>query len=156
MAIEPANQLTPETDTRFPSGPWTGYFVQKHRPPGRHWMELQLTFRDSLIRGEGRDWVGKFVVTGRYQLEDGKCSWTKKYLGKHDVVYKGYNEGRGIWGTWQIPPLLKDGFYIWPLEMGDPTARRATQSVNELEWTETESLELVQIERRIAMDSNVG
>ena len=144
MAGEGSQKLTVEMDARFPSGPWRGFFIQKHRPPGRHWMDLQLTFRDSLIRGEGRDWVGQFVVTGRYQLEDGKCSWRKKYLGKHEVAYKGYNEGRGIWGTWEIPPLLKDGFQIWPHGMGDPSADCAMQAVEQPEWSETDSLEPIE------------
>lgn len=114
-----------ETDPRFPSGPWTGFFVQP-LIPGRHLMELRLTFRSGEMTGEGRDWVGDFVVRGRYAIEDGKCYWTKRYVGKHDVFYKGYNEGKGIWGTWEIPPSQGDsgwhgGFHIWPEGMGDPT-----------------------------------
>ena len=64
---------------------------------------------------------------GRYSLADGKCHWTKSYLGKHDVFYQGYNEGKGIWGTWEIPagptqPLgWRGGFHIWPEGMADPT-----------------------------------
>ena len=69
--------------------------------------------------GEGRDWVGRFVCTGRYDLTDGRCHWTKRYLGRHDVFYKGYNEGKGIWGAWEIPQgadglRWTGGFYIWP------------------------------------------
>lgn len=141
MAGETAQVPAFETDTRFPSGPWTGFFVQSQRPPGRHWMDLQLTFRDSLIRGDGRDWVGKFIITGHYQLVDGRCWWTKKYLGKHDVFYKGYNEGRGIWGTWEIPPLLKGGFHIWPLGTGDASASSVGVQNEEPEWAGAESLE---------------
>ena len=33
-----------ETDPRFPSGRWTGFFLQK-AVPGRHLMELRLQFR---------------------------------------------------------------------------------------------------------------
>ena len=33
-----------EQDSRFPSGPWKGFFLQPVLP-GRHWMELNLTFR---------------------------------------------------------------------------------------------------------------
>ena len=109
-----------ETDPRFPSGRWTGFFVQP-LIPGRHQMELHLTFRQGALTGEGRDWVGKFVMSGRYDTADGRCHWTKRYLGKHDVYYKGYNEGKGIWGTWQIPPLWNGGFHIWPEGMADPT-----------------------------------
>jgi hypothetical protein len=104
---------TLETDPRFPSGPWTGYFLQRS-VPGRHRMELRLTFRNGSLTGEGRDWVGRFVVRGRYSTEDGKCYWTKRYLGKHDVFYQGYNEGKGIWGTWEIHGSDRGGFHIWP------------------------------------------
>ena len=107
-----------ETDPRFPSGPWTGYFLQKVIP-GRHLMELQITFRHGEMCGEGRDWVGTFTLHGHYDLADGKCRWTKRYLGKHDVCYQGFNEGKGIWGTWQItsiddPDIGCGGFHIWP------------------------------------------
>ena len=109
-----------ETDPRFPSGPWTGFFLQPLLP-GRHLMELRLTFRSGTLTGEGRDWVGLFVVRGRYELDNGRCYWTKRYLGKHDVFYRGYNEGKGIWGTWEIPSFGRGGFHIWPENMGDPT-----------------------------------
>src|SRR5262245_33233040 len=114
-------QRTPEPDSRFPSGPWTGFFLQPRRPPGKHWMALQLTFSECSMRGEGRDLIGRFIITGRYSVEDGKCRWTKKYLGQHDVHYEGYNEGRGIWGFWFIPPSFRGGFHIWPEAMGDPS-----------------------------------
>src|SRR5262249_37707846 len=89
-------------------------------------MELRLTFRQGVVTGEGRDWVGAFLLRGGYSVTDGRCHWTKRYLGKHDVYYKGFNEGRGIWGTWEIPssiPLLRPhgGFPILPEGMPDPT-----------------------------------
>jgi hypothetical protein len=109
-----------ETDPRFPSGPWTGFFLQKSIP-GRHMMELRLTFQNGNMTGEGRDWVGHFHIDGHYQITDGKCYWTKKYVGKHDVFYQGFNEGKGIWGVWEIGELARGGFHIWPEGMGDPT-----------------------------------
>ena len=89
-------------------------------------MELHLSFFQENIKGEGRDRVGEFVLTGKYTLSDGKCHWTKRYIGKHDVYYEGFNEGKGIWGVWQIPPSHGDGGYrgafnIWPEGMADPT-----------------------------------
>ena len=109
-----------ETDPRFPSGPWTGFFLMEHWP-GRHQMELHLSFRQGAMSGEGRDRIGPFLIRGKYTLGDGKCHWTKRYIGKHDVAYQGYNEGKGIWGLWEIPPSSKGGFHIWPEGMGDPT-----------------------------------
>lgn len=106
-----------EQDSRFPSGPWEGYFLQ----PGsgnRHVMELVLNFREGVIRGEGRDFVGEFLFKGTYDRESGKCWWCKRYIGRHDVAYQGYNEGRGIWGVWEITSNFKGGFHIWPVGQG--------------------------------------
>src|SRR4051812_37987332 len=108
-----------ETDPRFPSGPWTGFFLQKVLP-GRHLMEMRLTFRNGELTGEGRDWVGLFHLKGTYSVQDGKCLWTKHYVGRHDVFYDGFNEGRGIWGVWDMPIYhQRGGFHIWPEGMAD-------------------------------------
>src|SRR5947208_948409 len=114
-----------ETDPRFPSGPWTGYFLQP-AVPGRHLMELHLAFQHGQMTGDGRDYVGDFIVRGAYSLGDGTCYWTKRYVGKHDVFYHGYNEGKGIWGVWEIPATqeyaaLRGGFHIWPEGMSEAT-----------------------------------
>lgn len=116
-----------ELDGRFPSGEWTGFFLQ---PPStsRHWMQLHLTFRAGILKGQGSDWVGPFTMDGGYKLEDGRCWWTKRYTGQHDVSYSGYNEGKGIWGVWHIPPAAKGGFHIWPAGMADPTHSALTQT----------------------------
>jgi hypothetical protein len=108
-----------ETDPRFPSGRWTGFFLQK-AVPGRHLMELRLQFQSGTMTGEGRDWVGPFLVRGQYDVADGRCHWQKRYVGRHDVFYRGFNEGKGIWGTWLIYPVT-GGFHIWPEGMPDPT-----------------------------------
>ena len=121
-----------ETDPRFPSGPWTGYFLQK-QIPGKHLMELRLTFQNGGMTGEGRDWVGSFLIRGRYQVADGKCYWTKRYIGRHDVFYQGFNEGKGIWGTWEIDSAehghWRGGFHIWPEGMPDPTQRHLAEAL---------------------------
>lgn len=83
------------------------------------------------MNGEGRDRIGPFLIRGRYNLDDGKCRWTKKYIGKHDVAYHGYNEGKGIWGIWEIPPSWRGGFQIWPTAIGDPTLVRLARAIDE-------------------------
>jgi hypothetical protein len=121
-----------ETDPRFPSGPWTGFFLDR-RVPGRHMMELQLTFQNGVMQGEGRDYVGKFLVRGKYQTSDGQCYWTKRYVGKHDIFYRGFNEGKGIWGVWELTFLhlkLQGGFHIWPEGMPDPSAPHLTEAAD--------------------------
>jgi hypothetical protein len=117
-----------ETDPRFPSGPWTGFFLQP-LIPGRHRMELRLTFRHGAVEGEGRDWVGAFLIRGRYATEDGRCHWTKRYIGRHDVFYRGFNEGKGIWGVWEMPAYgQRGGFHIWPEGTPDPTGAHLTEA----------------------------
>jgi hypothetical protein len=130
MTANPPEMPGVEPDGRFPSGPWTGFFLQPLLP-GKHWMELKLTFRDGTMEGEGRDRVGEFRIKGRYQVDDGKCWWTKTYIKRHSLVYHGYNEGKGIWGTWEESPRNKGGFHIWPEAMGDPTQIRLAESVDE-------------------------
>lgn len=136
MSTETPDRL--ETDPRFPTGLWRGFFVQTHYPPGRYPTELHLTFREGRIGGEGRDWVGRFVVAGRYDLGDGRCSWSKRYLGRHEVLYHGYNEGKGIWGTWEINEsdesensfYVKGGFHIWPQGMPDPCTPQLSEEAD--------------------------
>ena len=120
-------EQTFEQDGRFPSGPWTGFFLQ---PPStaRHWMELRLAFRGGTLRGDGHDQIGAFTLDGHYDVADGCCRWTKPYVGQHEVTYAGHNEGKGIWGRWEIPPTGRGGFHIWPAGMADPTeATRTTE-----------------------------
>jgi hypothetical protein len=121
----------PETDPRFPSGPWIGFWIQKNFPAGKHSMELQLFFCEGKITGEGRDWVGAFTVTGRYELSSGVCHWIKQYVRRHAVAYKGFNEGKGIWGKWEIASHgLHGGFHIWPEGLSDPTGTQLHEAAD--------------------------
>ena len=114
LPIKQSPESLLEQDDRFPSGPWEGFYLQPDHP-GRHGMELYLTFQEGRLRGEGRDVIGEFLLNGTYECDSGKCWWSKRYLGKHDVAYQGYNEGRGIWGVWEISTNFKGGFHIWPV-----------------------------------------
>jgi hypothetical protein len=112
-----------ESDSRFPSGKWGGFFTYKGLP-GKHAMELILTFSQGKMTGSGRDRIGEFTIDGAYQVNDGKCMWIKQYIGKHKVGYRGFNEGKGIWGTWDLTALgstFTGGFHIWPEGMPDPS-----------------------------------
>jgi hypothetical protein len=107
-----------ELDLRFASGPWTGFFLQ-YWFPGRNTTNLHLTCRAGELEGEGRDWVGPYTVWGTYDPGSGRCEWTKTYLGRHSVAYRGVNDGRGIWGVWELPQLGglfidRGGFHVWP------------------------------------------
>ena len=106
-----------EDDVQFPSGPWTGFY-NYGGPEDRHRMDIHLTFARGGIAGEGGDDIGPFMVRGRYDAATKDCHWTKTYLGRHDVFYRGCRDAHGIWGTWEIPPWAKGGFHIWPRAQG--------------------------------------
>src|SRR5262245_53550724 len=131
-----------EQDPRFPSGAWTGFFLQ-YWLPGRHQTDLCLTCRDGELAGTGRDWVGAYTVDGHYDPATGRCEWIKKYLGKHSVAYRGVNDGRGSWGVWEIRQLGglyvdRGGFHIWPegtnVSAASDETERAVLAVMEKEF----------------------
>jgi hypothetical protein len=114
-------------DELFPSGPWVGFY--NYNPGDKHQMELDLTFANGKVTGTGIDDVGRFVINGRYDTTTLECWWTKTYPGSHDVFYRGFREGKGIWGTWEITAFDHGGFHIWPRAAGDgeTTEQKATQ-----------------------------
>ena len=92
-------------------------------------MDLHLTFSHGKVTGEGTDDVGPFVVKGQYDVKNAECWWMKTYVGGHDVYYRGFREGKGIWGTWEIGASTRGGFQIWPLgeAEGESHAERASE-----------------------------
>ena len=77
-------------------------------------MDLVLIFADHTVSGDGSDDIGQFVLAGRFDDTNGECYWTKTYIGGHEVYYRGFREGKGIWGLWELPNE-SGGFHIWPL-----------------------------------------
>jgi hypothetical protein len=122
----------------FPSGPWTGFYT--YRPKDRHRMDLDLTFANGKLTGDGHDDVGRFKVRGDYSEQTLECSWTKTYVGAHSVFYRGFREGKGIWGTWEITLSNHGGFHIWPKRRGagdaETTATEAKQPAGPIEKRE--------------------
>lgn len=102
----------------FPSGPWVGFYSYCS-PADKHRMDLHLTFATGRMTGDGNDDVGRFVIAGRYDAESLECYWTKNYPGSHDVFYRGFREGKGIWGTWELTSDCRGGFHIWPRGSGE-------------------------------------
>ena len=100
----------------YPSGPWTGYYQQSGR---QFRQDLDLQFTNGVMTGTGSDSLGRFTVHGSYGENGGEVRWTKRYFGRHRVFYRGFREGKGIWGIWEIPPRDRSGFHIWPLGAGE-------------------------------------
>jgi hypothetical protein len=119
-----------QAETLFPSGPWRGYYVYNdHRGRGR--MDLELKFTTGVVTGSGTDPVGFFTIKGVYDVESLEVNWTKTYPGSHDVLYRGFREGRGIWGTWKILPACAGGFMIWPKGMGEESQEKVYEEIQE-------------------------
>ena len=112
-----------ETDPRFPSGPWIGFWIQ--RGFGKQKMSLSLAFINGRVVGCGRDVVGRFDFNGIYDLKTGRVQMVKLYERAHRVDYDGTNQGDGmwLWGVWSIR-TIRGGFHLWPEDEDDPTQRQ--------------------------------
>ena len=108
------------SDEQFPSGPWVGFY--NYQPGDRHRMDLRLTFAQGRMSGDGDDDVGRFTIRGRYDATTRECHWTKSYISAHDVSYRGFRDGKGIWGAWEIKEFTHGGFHIWPKLAGEAQA----------------------------------
>ncbi len=102
-----------EPDSRLPSGEWTGFYLEDHQPR-RGWMHLYLNFSGNSVRGEGADYVGPWTISGAYDLNTGVIQWVKKYVGKHEVHYRGRITANGVEGGWDIRNWNNGLFHIWP------------------------------------------
>ena len=117
----PTGREQHETDDRFPTGAWTGFYLQPDSRR-RHGMDLFLEFIENRVSGKGHDPVGESTINGAYDLTTAECSWTKQYVGQHRVEYAGQARRRGIVGQWRVPgqPEVWSGpFFVWPRAFGD-------------------------------------
>lgn len=96
----------------FPSGRWSGFYVYAG-DSAQHPMSARIKFTGGTIFGEGADEIGAFTLSGWYSEESGDCAWVKRYLGAHEVDYRGARDGKGIWGTWRLDEY-RGGFHLWP------------------------------------------
>ena len=98
----------------FPSGEWEGFYTYAFGGDAhRNMMSFALTFKNGKVSGSGIDNINRFIWRGSYDTEKLRCSMQKRYS-THVVLYDGYVDQNGIWGTWEIPPYDRGGFHIWP------------------------------------------
>lgn len=116
--------------TLFPSGDWYGFYTY-HGDTGRHPMDIRFTFENGRVSACGGDPVGEFILTGAYDERNRECYWNKQYLGAHTVFYRGYRDGKGIWGNWELRGS-KGGFHIWPLG-GDEAVESEAEEKTEVQ-----------------------
>lgn len=117
----------------FPSGDWYGFYTYDQRP-GWHPMDIRFTFEHGRVSASGGDPIGEFVLEGSYSEETRECVWTKTYPGRHTVAYRGFREGRGIWGTWKVGGAA-GGFQVWPLLFDGLVDARVEEAAEPVEQT---------------------
>lgn len=125
-----------ETDPRFGSGRYRGFYVQFGI---RTAQEMTLSFAGGRVTGWGLDPVGRFDVTGSYDVDRGRALWTKHYPGRHTVHYDVTAEVQhGMWGLWQIRGYLGDrgGFQLWPVGGNGATEQREAEASPPVETAE--------------------
>lgn len=71
---------------------------------GRQEMkDLVIEFDEFELTGRGRDCVGEFTLTGTVRPDNAEVSITKRYTGRHTVIYEGQHDGEGmIHGAWAL------------------------------------------------------
>merc|ERR1712183_343429 len=90
---------------------------------GDHEMRFDnVTWQHGEFHAKGRDKIGAFTMNGT--AEDGEIEFTKQYIGKHSVYYKGYidnddsdsdDDDAVMAGTWTLDEgccTQKDQFYL--------------------------------------------
>lgn len=124
---------TAESDSRFPSGEWVGFWVQRSLYGNdRKRVEFTLRFANGEVTGQGRDFIDQCVIRGRYDVKSGEVTFQKRHVNlRYDVFYRGFAEQvkKGIWGVWELPSD-RDGFHIWPKGIADPTVDRLEEEAD--------------------------
>lgn len=102
----------------FPSGRWVG--IQKCVGHGTLRLALLLTFKSGKIEGSSVLPDETVTIQGTYDGESLECRFTFRFDRPGDIDgFRGFREGRGIWGTWQCPVVgCTGGFQIWPAADG--------------------------------------
>lgn len=108
--MEHASNDQLETHPHFPSGNWEGFYLEQG---AKQPVACVLEFKQGVVTGRGSDPVGAFDWSGTYDREEGTCTMTKQYLGRHQVIYRGHVDENGIWGQWSIRGQ-GEGFHHWP------------------------------------------
>ena len=93
---------------------WTGWFKQGEDPTD---MTLDLHVDETGVFGLGSDTVGNFVMRGIYQMDTGVIRFIKKYIGQHEVLYRGMLtiNDNGMYlvdGEWEIIDNCKGVFHL--------------------------------------------
>ncbi len=100
----------------FPSGPWTGFY-NYGRSTRKHRMDLVLTLLITRLRRRKRRHrsIRSYRAVRRHKR---RMLLDEDLHRRTRVYYRGFREGKGIWGLWELPNE-SGGFHIWPLGQGE-------------------------------------
>lgn len=93
--------LRTRSSAALPSGMWDGHYRQ-------HFFDnpqaMTLEFADGIIRGDGNDHLGDFMIDGEYRIDrwSTRLGWIKTYERAHSVLYLGTFDGNRIAGKWSV------------------------------------------------------
>ena len=105
-----------ETDKRYPSGLWIGYWMQGFIFRRE---QMTLTFSGGKVTGDGSDSLGAFRISGCYCVDTGAVSLRKTYDKCPDVSHAGETGEFCIYGTRQIDGIQQEGDWrIWHAQDG--------------------------------------
>jgi hypothetical protein len=108
-------------------GRWVGCFAQPSMAFRPRWMELSVKLAPSAddggrhLTGDGRDVVGRFLLSGSADPVSSEVRFEKRYVGAHPVRYAGSvtdgvlrgvwtlpgGEGRGLFAFWHVDGLSR-------------------------------------------------
>src|SRR5947209_2836878 len=70
-----------EPDSRFPSGEWVGFWMQRRiYGAKKKRVEFLLRFAGGVVTGEGRDCIDECVIHGRYDVASGEVTFHKRHV----------------------------------------------------------------------------
>ena len=83
-------------------------------------LELTIALEDGNLRGQGRDIIGPFTLTGQIVREH--VAILKRYIGQHSVEYYGTYDGEGtLAGQWEIGDFRGNWLIKFAREKGRAT-----------------------------------
>lgn len=95
-------------------------------------MRLSLTFGGGSMSGDGTDDIGPFLIRGVFDPSSQEARWTKSYVARHSVEYRGLYDGRSICGDWTL--ILGSGaFWIWPSTLSEGLAKSTEEELDKPE-----------------------
>lgn len=96
-------------EIKLDSAGWNGWFEQGGDKKD---MELDMSIGGDAVFGSGVDAVGSFIVRGTFDEGSGDCNFAKQYIGQHQVLYFGKNNGQAVRGKWTIPDNCEGKFKL--------------------------------------------